>query len=82
MNTIYVVGSVPYLGDLLSGFAIDKEGIRQIVINHWRDFLYTEESEIEIKINMPLMHISVIDKSDGEPYYSQGYHIHVIGRAQ
>jgi len=60
MNTIYVVGGVPYVGDLCEGFATDEEGIKQILRNHWLKFGWPPTG-IEVTVDIKTMRCRVMD---------------------
>jgi hypothetical protein len=79
MNIIYLVGSIrSYAGDLLSGFATDVEGIKQIAINHYRDFLYTKPLMVDVTVCMAKKTIRVHDSEENE---TTTFYIHTIERA-
>jgi hypothetical protein len=52
MDTIYIV--VPYEGywdSMLKGFATDAEGVELIIREHFREFLYTELTDVRVNMD-------------------------------
>ena len=76
MDTIYLVAPGPYLDDVLEGFATDEDDIRQIIVNHCRQYCFREP--IGLDVDLETKRIIAHEEDD----WTNTYVIHEIKRAK
>ena len=76
INIIYLVTpTYGYWDGMLEGFATDAEGVEQIVRDHYREYFYTELTDVRVDMD-DFTVVVVVSKDD----YEQTYYIREISR--
>lgn len=77
MNTIYIVTPGGYMEDVLDGFATNEEEIKQLIRNHFKEWMCDDDDVTSINVNLTIGEVFVHYEDDE----SREFTIHTVERA-